>query len=119
MVAMTLVSPMPQEAGIRDRILSVMKATSDRDARSLLKDVLQLLDKPYDLSWMQEEYRLSPAEFRVLNLLVEGKTATGISAITGTATSTIRRQIHDVYKKTRVSNMAELMALLLQRARGA
>jgi DNA-binding CsgD family transcriptional regulator len=116
MNAMTMVSPMPQ-SGLRDRIVSFIKEAPDRDTRLLLKDVLAHMDKPYDLSWMQEEFRLSPAEFKVLGMLVEGKTPNAISEITGTATSTIRRQIHDVYKKTRVSNMAELMSLLLQRAR--
>lgn len=116
MNAMTMVSPMPQ-SGLRDRIVNFIKAGTDRDTKQLLTEVLVALDKPYDLQWMQEEFRLSPTEYRVLNLLVEGKTPAAISETTGTAISTIRKQIHDVYKKTRVSNMAELTALLLQRAR--
>lgn len=116
MNAMTMLNPDTQ-AGMRDRISDYIKIAPDRDTKILLKDILQYMDKPYDLAWMQEEYRLSPTEFRVLNLLVEGRSPATISETTGTATSTIRRQIHDVYKKTRVTNMAELMALLLARAR--
>lgn len=116
MSALAMVPPMPQ-LGIRDRILSHIKEASDRETKQLLREILQYMDKPYDLAWMQEEFRLSPTEYRVLTLLVDGKNAQAISEISGTATSTIRRQIHDVYKKTRVSNMAELTALLLQRAR--
>lgn len=116
MNAMTMVSPMPQ-GGLRDRIVSSIKEVHDRDTKMLLKDVLAHMDRPYDLSWMLEEFRLSPTEYRVLGLLVEGRTPSAISEITGTAISTIRKQIHDVYKKTRVTNMAELVALLLQRAR--
>jgi len=112
---MTMARPVAQD-GMKDRIADHLKVVPDRDTRLLLVEILHYLEKPYDLQWMQDEYRLSPTEFRVMSLLVEGNSPVAISETTGTATSTIRRQIHDVYKKTRVSNMAELMALLLARA---
>lgn len=117
MNAMALDTPHLREAGLRDRIVSHLRVSPDRETKTLLKEILVHLDKPYDLAWMQDEFRLSPAEFRVLTLLARGQSPTGIAELTGNATSTVRRQIHDVYKKARVSNMAELTALLLAKAR--
>lgn len=117
MNAMTMIGTLPGEVGLRDRIVSGIRAVEDRQTKSLLRDILKHLDKPYDLTWMQEEFRLSPAEFKVLGMLAEGKTSESICTITGTARSTVRKQIHDIYKKARVTNMAELTALLLTRAR--
>lgn len=102
--------------GIRDRIASFLKEAPDRQTKDLLKEVLLALDKPYDLEWLRDEFKLSPAEFRVITLLAEGKTAASISEITGTQISTVRAQMHKAYTKMRVSNMAELTALLLRRA---
>lgn len=109
--------PRPQ-AGIRARIVSQIKAVPDRDTRQLLKDILTFIDSPYDLSWMREEYRLSEGEMRVLQHLVEGKGPKQISEVCGTALATVRVHIYNIYKKVRVSNMAELMAVLLQRPHG-
>lgn len=117
MNAMTLATPLHTEVGLRDRILSFIQTADDRATKTLLKDVLEHLDRPYDLAWMQEEFRLSPAEFRVLTLLARGQSPAAISDLTGNAVSTVRRQIHDVYKKARVCNMQELTALLLAKAR--
>lgn len=117
MNAIALATQPPAGPGLRARIQSHLRLAGDRETKNLLRDILAHLDAPYDLSWMQEEFRLSPAEFRVLTLLARGQTASTISDLTGTAQSTVRRQIHDVYKKTRVSNMAELTALLLAKAR--
>jgi len=116
MNAMTMVIPIPSQ-GIRERIVSHIKEAPDRDTKVLLKDILTYLDKPYDLEWLREEYPLSPAEFRVISLLIEGKTPAVISEITGTQVSTVRNQTHKAYTKMRISNVAELTALLLQRAR--
>jgi DNA-binding CsgD family transcriptional regulator len=116
MNAMTMTSPMPQ-MGIRDRIVSYIRVAPDRETKSLLQDILTYLDKPYDLDWLRDEYKLSPAEYRALVLLVDGKTSEAIAEELGTARSTVRAQIHNVYRKTRVCNMPELIALLLQRAR--
>jgi DNA-binding NarL/FixJ family response regulator len=117
MNAMTISGQKPG-LGIRARIVSTMKQANDLDVKSLLRDVLCYLDSPYDLSWMQAEYRLSPGEFKVLGLLVDGHTPKQIAEITGTQVSTVRVQISRCYNKCRVTNMAELTALLLQRAKG-
>ena len=102
--------------GIKDRIASFLKEVSDRQTKDLLKEVLLALDKPYDLEWLRDEFKLSPAEYRVITLLAEGKTPAAISQITGTQIQTVRRQSHNAYNKMGVRNMAELTALLLKRA---
>lgn len=104
-------------AGIRDRVASFIKVAPDRETKDLLKEVLVVFDKPYDLEWVKGEFKLSPAEYRVLNLLVDGNTADKISEATGTQISTVRVHISKIYRKMGVANMAELTALLLQRAR--
>lgn len=111
----TVAIPMPG-SGIRARIMSHLKDVRDRDLRQLLKGILTHMDSPYDLTWLKDEYRLSQAEYEVLQLLAQGKSPAEISAETGKQVSTVRTQIHKAYTKCRVSNMAELTALLLKRA---
>lgn len=117
-VAALLDSPQPMP-GIRDRVASYIKVAPDKGVRDLLRDILVVLDKPYDLEWVKDEYGLSPAEFRIITFLAEGKNAAAISEITGTQISTIRAQTHKAYMKMRISNTQELTALLIQNARNA
>ena len=117
MTSMALAGTTGMVSGIRDRVASSIKDAPDRQTKDLLKDILTALDKPYNLDWVKEEYKLTPTEFRVLNLLVEGKNAARISEITGTQISTVRVHIYRIYSKMNVSHATELTALLLRRAR--
>jgi DNA-binding NarL/FixJ family response regulator len=106
-------------SNIKDRIGSLIRESRDREFKNTLRDLLQELDRPYDIEWMREQYKLSKTEFKVLSLLIEGNSAQMIADITGTQKSTIRVHLGKIYRKTSVSSMAELTALLLQQARNA
>lgn len=117
MMASSALIGTPNVVGIRDRVASFIKVAPDRQTKDLLRDILNLLDRPYNLEWVRDEYKLSPAEFRVLTLIVEGKTPKAISEATGTQISTVRVHVSKIYRKMKVANMAELTSILLQRAR--
>lgn len=105
---------------IKDRVTSRMRATSDEETRLLFRDILNLLedlDKPYSIEWVKDKYRLSPTEYRVLCMLVEGKTPATIAEETGTQVSTVRVHISRIYRRTNVNSYNELTSLLLQKAR--
>ena len=104
-------------AGIRERIVGTIKDAPGKEIRDLLRDILVVLDKPYDIAWMRDEYKLSPTEFKVLQLMVEGKQAAAISEAIGTQISTTRVHMSKIYRKTNVNNATELAALMLTRAR--
>ena len=53
-------------------------------------------------------YRLSPGEFHVAQLLIEGKTHAEIAHTRGTALRTTANQLHGVFEKLRVSGRSEL-----------
>jgi len=107
----------PNTVKIRDKVASFLKEAPNRETKDLLREVLAALDAPYDLDWVRKEYKLSPTEYRVLRLLMEGKPAAAISESTGAQVSTVRVHISKIYRKLNVGNFTELAALLLQRAR--
>ena len=117
MASVALVGTASVAGGIRDRVASFIKEAPDRQTKDLLRDVLTALDQPFSLAWAKDEYRLSPAEFRVLELLVQGRPAGSIGDLLGIQVSTVRVHIYKLYRKMGVSNMTELTALLLQRAK--
>lgn len=119
MVTITLLDTQQPMSDIRDRVASYIKATSDKGVRELLRDVLAVMDKPYSIEWVKDQYRLSPTEYRILCLLIEGNTASSIAEITGSQISTVRVHISRIYRRTNVSNFNELTSLLLQNARNA
>lgn len=98
----------------RERIFKALHKTDCTSTRTLLVDILQAMDARPSFDWIKERYSLSPTEFKVLNLLLEGKSPRQISTINGTSLNTVRVQITSVYKKTNVSNKGELAALVIQ-----
>lgn len=117
MASMALSRSSIPSLGIRDRVASYLKDSSDKDVKNLLRDVLVVLDSPFDLEWAKSEFKLSPTEYKVLSYLVEGKPAGTIAELTGTQISTVRVHIGRIYRKFNVNNSTELTAFLLQRAR--
>jgi DNA-binding CsgD family transcriptional regulator len=99
---------------VRSRISSVIKTTPDRECKTLLKDLLRYLSQPYDIDKLVSDHRLSPKESIILRSLIRGHSPRQISNETGTAISTVRKQIHDIHKKMQVSGNAELLAKVLR-----
>jgi DNA-binding CsgD family transcriptional regulator len=60
---------------------------------------------------------LSPAEFEVLQLRIDGLSLREIATARSTALRTIANQLARVYQKLRVSGRAELLAALVKHAR--
>lgn len=82
--------------------------------RQLLQELLIYINSPYDISWTKKKYKLSPAEFRVLEMMVDGLSPSRIAEKTGNSVSTVRVHKRNLYSKMRVSDMSELMSLLLK-----
>ncbi len=56
-------------------------------------------------------YRLTPAETRVFELIVEGKAPVEISEVLGVSVSTIKTHLVRVFDKTGCSRQADLVAM--------
>jgi DNA-binding CsgD family transcriptional regulator/PAS domain-containing protein len=61
-------------------------------------------------------YRLTPAESRVAEMLVEGRSLQEIAAVAGTSLETVRTQLKQVLAKTGTRRQSELVGLLLRGA---
>lgn len=110
----TTVAPMVQQpVGLKAKIELAMQLAADRQTRLLLKEVLKDLAKPADYTWLRDKFKLSPAEFRVLELIFQGKSRKDIARELSISPATVGAQTQSIYKKCRVSRTSELMALVL------
>lgn len=96
------------------RIETAIASNYCATTRQLLQDLLVYINSPYDISWTKKKFKLSPAEYQVLEMMVEGLSPSRIAEKTGKSVSTVRVHKRNLYNKLRVSDMAELMSLLLK-----
>lgn len=98
----------------RERIFKALRKTECSSTRTLLMDILKVLDSRPSFEWVKEQYGLSPAEYKALDLLLSGKSPKQIAETNGTSTNTVRVQINNVYRKTGVSSREALAALVIR-----
>jgi DNA-binding CsgD family transcriptional regulator len=65
-------------------------------------------------SALQELFSLTPAEIRVVSLLVEGQSLEEIAAELGISFETVRSHLRSVFSKTATNRQGELIALVLR-----
>ncbi len=59
--------------------------------------------------------RITPAELRVIELIVQGKTNRAISEETGKSQNTVKNQIHSILSKLGIPNRKELIYQILSK----
>lgn len=102
------------DTNVRERALRAIATTESEETRNIIMELLRVLEQRSNLGWMRTKYRLTATEFKVLNIMFSGKSPKQISEETGTKLTTVRVHIRNIYNKTQVSNMAELVAKMLQ-----
>jgi DNA-binding CsgD family transcriptional regulator len=61
---------------------------------------------------MQQKFRLTPNEVRVLQALVEINGAAAIGAVLGMSESTVKTHLHHLFEKTGAERQADLIRLV-------
>lgn len=100
---------------IRDRAnRAAMKHDCPPDARKAIHELVEELDRTPDLLWLVKRYKLSWNEQRILEHLANGKTPQEIAELDARNISTVRVHIRNIYRKTRVTSVVGLMALIIK-----
>lgn len=102
-------------AQLSKRIKSAIAINRCPFTLQLLNDLYEYINQPYDISWTREHYKLSPAEYQILQFMVEGMSPTRIAESTGKSVATVRVHKRNLYNKMRVSDMTQMMSILLKR----
>lgn len=97
-----LVIPLKGETAFLPESAGVAIFLSDPEAR---------LETPEQ--WFQRLYRLTKAEARLVNLLLEGKGPQDATELFGVSRNTVHAQLQSIYAKTGARRQSELVRLLL------
>ena len=65
------------------------------------------------IEWMKAAYGLTVTEYRTLQYLARGNSPQEIASLTNRALPTVRTHLNNIYRKTRVTRIVGLMALML------
>jgi len=76
-----------------------------------VSDPAQKVRPTYDT--VRALFELTPAEYRVATLLVDGHGPTAIAKMVGVSRNTVKSQLASIYRKTGTSRQAQLVRLLL------
>lgn len=65
------------------------------------------------IEWMKTAYGLTATEYRILQHLARGNSPQEIALHMNSALPTVRTHLNNIYRKTRVTKIVGLMALML------
>lgn len=68
----------------------------------------------HKIEWMKTAYGLTATEYRILQYLARGNSPQEIAQMTDSALPTVRTHMNNIYRKTRVTKVVGLMALMLK-----
>jgi len=107
----------PQPAIVNATVLKLPSAAQTRVGAFDAERWLLLVEMPrHDLAEVAQRvadlFGLSPAEVRVLALLLEGHAAADIASRTSTSMPTVRTHIRGIFGKTGVTRQVDLVRLL-------
>lgn len=106
------ISALPLREGMGLAALSPMAMPAQPGAMLLIHDPLRA-GGPDARARFAAHYRLTPAETRVLDLLLQGLVPKHIAARHGVGISTVRTQLSSLFLKTGARNQRDLVALAL------
>ncbi len=103
------------DLAMRDRAnRAAMNHDCTPDARRAIHELVEELDRTPNLLWFVKRYKLSLSEHRILEHLANGRTPQEIAELDDRKISTVRVHIRNIYKKTRVTSVVGLMALIIK-----
>ena len=113
-----LVLPLPENPDFSDRDIFVLDALKKHLALRLYKDIYQQdhSEKKRDsfLLVFTERYNLSDQESQIVSYLINGETNESISEKLFISTSTLKKHISNIYKKTNVKSRGEFFHLVMK-----
>tara|TARA_R110002020_G_C16301411_1_gene773150 strand:- start:295 stop:2043 length:1749 start_codon:yes stop_codon:yes gene_type:complete len=111
MLVLTLEKAEPEQTGTA--FLTAVTARDDSSGEIVLRL------EPLEMNWsshfddlLEQSFRLTPSEIRLVRSLAEGYSLSGLSQTGGRSLNTLRSQLKSVFQKTRTNSQADLARLV-------